>query len=211
MILKFCGFKTKSEVLKLPTLNVNMVGFVHYPKSKRHLEIEQINALAQFVPDGIDKVVVVVNPTFQLIKHILKQTHINAIQLHGEETIAFIKLIRLNFKNIKIIKALPASQNIIDEIERYRPYVDLFIIDTPSKHYGGTGHSFDWTILKRLKQSVPFLIAGGIDANKIKQIETLHLNHVGYDISSGIEANGMKDKNKMLAVIQQLKGVQENV
>lgn len=55
------------------------------------------------------------------------------------------------------------------------------------------------------------LIAGGIDANKIKQIETLHLNHVGYDISSGIEANGMKDKNKMLAVIQQLKGVQENV
>ena len=55
-----------------------------------------------------------------------------------------------------------------------------------------------------LDQSI-FLIAGGIDVDKIKQIETLKLNHLGYDISS-IETDGMKDKNKMLTVIQQVKG-----
>lgn len=59
---------------------------------------------------------------------------------------------------------------------------------------------------KSLDQSIPFLIAGGIDVDKIKQIETLKLNHLGYDISSSIETDGMKDKNKMLTVIQQVKG-----
>lgn len=61
------------------------------------------------------------------------------------------------------------------------------------------------TLLKGLDQSIPFLIAGGIDVDKIKQIETLKLNHLGYDISSSIETDGMKDKNKMLTVIQQVK------
>ncbi len=183
-----------------------MVGFIHYPKSKRHLDIEQINKLSRLLPDEIDRVVVLVNPTLQLIKKIINATNINAIQLHGDETIDFIKQLRLNFKNIKIIKALPATQNIINDINQFKEHIDLFIIDTPSEQYGGTGQSFDWTLLKGLDQSIPFLIAGGIDVDKIKQIETLKLNHLGYDISSSIETDGMKDKNKMLTVIQQVKG-----
>ena len=183
-----------------------MVGFIHYPKSKRHLDIEQINKLSRLLPDEIDRVVVLVNPTLKLIKKIINVTNINAIQLHGEETIDFIKQCRLNFKNIKIIKALPATQNIINDIDQFKEHVDLFIIDTPSEQYGGTGQSFDWTLLKGLDQSIPFLIAGGIDVDKIKQIEMMKLNHLGYDISSGIETDGIKDKNKMLTVIQQVKG-----
>ena len=135
-----------------------MVGFIHYPKSKRHLDIEQINKLSRLLPDEIDRVVVLVNPTLQLIKKIINATNINAIQLHGDETIDFIKQLRLNFKNIKIIKALPATQNIINDINQFKEHIDLFIIDTPSEQYGGTGQSFDWTLLKSLDQSIPFLI-----------------------------------------------------
>lgn len=123
-----------------------MVGFIHYPKSKRHLDIEQINKLSRLLPDEIDRVVVLVNPTLQLIKKIINATNINAIQLHGDETIDFIKQLRLNFKNIKIIKALPATQNIINDINQFKEHIDLFIIDTPSEQYGGTGQSFDWTL-----------------------------------------------------------------
>lgn len=57
-----------------------MVGFIHYPKSKRHLDIEQINKLSRLLPDEIDRVVVLVNPTLQLIKKIINATNINAIQ-----------------------------------------------------------------------------------------------------------------------------------
>lgn len=133
-----------------------MVGFIHYPKSKRHLDIEQINKLSRLLPDEIDRVVVLVNPTLQLIKKIINATNINAIQLHGDETIDFIKQLRLNFKNIKIIKALPATQNIINDINQFKEHIDLFIIDTPSEQYGGTGQSFDWTLLKGLDQFIPF-------------------------------------------------------
>lgn len=205
-ILKFCGFKTKSDILKANSLDIDMIGFIHYPKSKRHLNIEQINYLNQFVAKHINQVIVVVNPTYKELSTLLQQTNVNAIQFHGNETIELIQKVKLNFKNIKIIKALPATQNIINDIDQFKEHVDLFIIDTPSEQYGGTGQSFDWTLLKGLDQSIPFLIAGGIDVDKIKQIEPLKLNHLGYDISSGIETNGMKDKNKMLTVIQQVKG-----
>lgn len=205
-ILKFCGFKTKSDILKANSLDIDMIGFIHYPKSKRHLNIEQINYLNQFVAKHIHRVIVVVNPTYKELNTLLQQTNVNGIQFHGNETIELIQKVKLNFKNIKIIKALPATQNIINDINQFKEHIDLFIIDTPSEQYGGTGQSFDWTLLKGLDQSIPFLIAGGIDVDKIKQIETLKLNHLGYDISSSIETDGMKDKNKMLTVIQQVKG-----
>ncbi|MFY0486619.1 phosphoribosylanthranilate isomerase, partial [Staphylococcus haemolyticus] len=79
----------------------------------------------------------------------------NAIKLHGDETIDFNKQLRLNFKNIKIIKALPSTQNIINDINQFKEHIDLFIIDTPLEQYGGTGQSFDWTLLKGLDQSIP--------------------------------------------------------
>ena len=59
-ILKFCGFKTKSDILKANSLDIDMIGFIHYPKSKRHLNIEQINYLNQFVAKHIHRVIVVV-------------------------------------------------------------------------------------------------------------------------------------------------------
>ncbi|PTF17051.1 phosphoribosylanthranilate isomerase, partial [Staphylococcus devriesei] len=88
----------------------------------------------------------------------------------------------------------------------YKDVVDLFIIDTPSTQYGGTGESFDWSLLNHINIKVPYLIAGGINANKIIQIEKMGLKHAGYDISSGIEIAGDKDKNKMITIIKLVKG-----
>ena len=92
----------------------------------------------------------------------------------------------------------------------YKDFVDLFIIDTPSTQYGGTGESFDWSLLNHIDIEVPYLIAGGIDANKITQIEKMGLKHAGYDISSGIEIAGNKDKNKMITIVKLVKGVLKN-
>ena len=66
-------------------------------------------------------------------------------------------------------------------IIHYQQSVDLFIIDTPSEDFGGTGKVYDWSILKSLSD-IEFLIAGGINLENIKKIEQLNLNHVGYDI-----------------------------
>ncbi|MCS4659752.1 hypothetical protein QAY63_03325 [Staphylococcus aureus] len=113
------------------------------------------------------------------------------------------------YSSIKITKALAADENIIQNINKYKGFVDLFIIDTPSVSYGGTGQTYDWTILKHIKD-IPYLIAGGINSENIQTVNQLKLSHQGYDLASGIEVNGRKDIEKMTAIVNIVKGDRDN-
>jgi phosphoribosylanthranilate isomerase len=211
MKLKFCGFKTLDDVEKAKNLNVDAIGFIHYPKSKRFVDVQTINQFTQLIPDDKEKVVIVVNPSKTTISDLITHTGITTIQLHGDETLATINYIKQIAPQLKIIKALPAKDlaTLQQSIIHYQQSVDLFIIDTPSEDFGGTGKVYDWSILKSLTD-IEFLIAGGINLENIKKIEQLNLNHVGYDIASGIETDGVKDSEKMYEIIEYVKGVQQN-
>ncbi|AYX89780.1 phosphoribosylanthranilate isomerase [Staphylococcus cohnii] len=208
MKLKFCGFKTIEDVYKAKDLDIDAIGFIHYPKSKRYVDIDKIEAFANIIPEDKDKVVIVVNPDYQTLSNLIDNTNITTIQLHGSENLETIHFIRQKKDNIKIIKALPAknANTLAKYIQYYKGFVDRFIIDTPSISYGGTGQSYDWEILKDIAD-VDFLIAGGMDYKNIQSVSKLSLNHNGYDIASGIETNGVKDSEKMQAIIELVKGV----
>ncbi|HDF8198276.1 TPA: phosphoribosylanthranilate isomerase [Staphylococcus aureus] len=193
MKLKFCGFTSIKDVTAASQLPIDAIGFIHYEKSKRHQTITQIKKLASAVPNHID----------------LSNTSINTIQLHGTESIDFIQEIKKKYSSIKITKALAADENIIQNINKYKGFVDLFIIDTPSVSYGGTGQTYDWTILKHIKD-IPYLIAGGINSENIQTVNQLKLSHQGYDLASGIEVNGRKDIEKMTAIVNIVKGDRDN-
>ncbi|GEQ05070.1 phosphoribosylanthranilate isomerase [Staphylococcus gallinarum] len=211
MKLKFCGFKTLDDVEKAKNLNIDAIGVIHYPKSKRFVDVQTINQFTQLIPDDKEKVVIVVNPSKTTISDLITHTGITTIQLHGDETLATINYIKQIAPQLKIIKALPAKDlaTLQQSIIHYQQSVDLFIIDTPSEDFGGTGKVYDWSILKSLTD-IEFLIAGGINLENIKKIEQLNLNHVGYDIASGIETDGVKDSEKMYEIIEYVKGVQQN-
>lgn len=211
MKLKFCGFKTLDDVEKAKNLNIDAIGFIHYPKSKRFVDVQTINQFTQLIPDDKEKVVIVVNPSKTTISDLITHTGITTIQLHGDETLDTINYIKQIAPQLKIIKALPAKDlaTLQQSIIHYQQSVDLFIIDTPSEDFGGTGKVYDWSILKSLSD-IEFLIAGGINLENIKKIEQLNLNHVGYDIASGIETDGVKDSEKMYEIIEYVKGVQQN-
>ncbi|WP_436881600.1 phosphoribosylanthranilate isomerase [Staphylococcus gallinarum] len=211
MKLKFCGFKTLDDVEKAKNLNIDAIGFIHYPKSKRFVDVQTINQFTQLIPDDKEKVVIVVNPSKTTISDLITHTGITTIQLHGDETLATINYIKQIAPQLKIIKALPAKDlaTLQQSIIHYQQSVDLFIIDTPSEDFGGTGKVYDWSILKSLPD-IEFLIAGGINLENIKKSEQLNLNHVGYDIASGIETDGVKDSEKMYEIIEYVKGVQQN-
>ena len=98
---------------------------------------------------------VVVNPQMSTIKRIINQTDINTIQLHGNESIQLIRNIKKLNSKIRIIKAIPATRNLNNNIQKYKDEIDMFIIDTPSITYGGTGQSFDWKLLK-IKRALIF-------------------------------------------------------
>lgn len=94
MKLKFCGFKTFEDVNKAKDLNIDAIGFIHYPNSKRYVEIDKIQAFANLIPKDKDKVVIVVNPDHQTISHLIDNTNITTIQLHGTENLETIHFIR---------------------------------------------------------------------------------------------------------------------
>lgn len=207
MKLKFCGFRQLSDVKKAKDLDIDAMGFIHFPKSKRFVDIQTIRQFTDVIPDDKEKVVILVNPDYDVIDRLIEETGITSMQLHGEEPLATISYIRQKSKDIKIIKALPAkdSESLLTAIEYYKHVVDQFIIDTPSQNYGGTGKVYDWEILK-VVNDIDYLIAGGINYENIQKIEKLSLQHSGYDIASGIETNNDKDKCKMQSIIELVKG-----
>lgn len=207
MKLKFCGFRQLSDVKKAKDLDIDAMGFIHFPKSKRFVDIQTIRQFTDVIPDDKEKVVILVNPDYDVIDSLIEETGITSMQLHGEEPLATISYIRQKSKDIKIIKALPAkdSGSLLTAIEYYKHVVDQFIIDTPSQNYGGTGKVYDWEILKDVND-IDYLIAGGINYENIQKIEKLSLQHSGYDIASGIETNNDKDKCKMQSIIELVKG-----
>ncbi|MGW7828549.1 phosphoribosylanthranilate isomerase [Staphylococcus xylosus] len=207
MKLKFCGFRQLSDVKKAKDLDIEAMGFIHFPKSKRFVDIQTIRQFTDVIPNDKEKVVILVNPDYDVIDSLIEETGITSIQLHGEEPLATISYIRQKSKDIKIIKALPAkdSESILAAIEYYKHVVDQFIIDTPSQNYGGTGKVYDWEILE-VVNDIDYLIAGGINYENIQKIEKLSLQHSGYDIASGIETNNDKDKGKMQSIIELVKG-----
>lgn len=210
MKLKFCGFRTLADVNKAKDLNIDAMGFIHFPKSKRYVDIQTIKQLAEVIPDDKEKVVIVVDPDYDTITNLIVQTQISTIQLHGNEPLEIVDFIKKSNTNIKVIKALPATdqQTLTTAIDYYKDNVDMFIIDTPSKSYGGTGEVYDWEMLETIND-VNYLIAGGMNYDNIQAVASLGLAHQGYDIASGIETNNEKDMEKMTAIIKLVKGANE--
>ncbi|MCZ6925606.1 MAG: phosphoribosylanthranilate isomerase, partial [Rickettsia endosymbiont of Ixodes persulcatus] len=196
-----------ADVKKAKDLDIDAMGFIHFPKSKRFVDIQSIRQFTEVIPDDKEKVVILVNPDYDVIDSLIEETGITSIQLHGEEPLATISYIRQKSKDIKIIKALPAkdSESLLTAIEFYKHVIDQFIIDIPSQNYGGTGKVYDWEILEVIND-IDYLIAGGINYENIKKIEKLSLQHSGYDIASGIETSNVKDKCKMQSIIEHVKG-----
>ncbi|EKU47093.1 phosphoribosylanthranilate isomerase [Staphylococcus massiliensis] len=204
MYIKFCGFKRLVEVEVAVELGVNAIGFIHYPKSKRHVSIEEMKTLSQAIPSKIDRVAVLVNPKMALIDEILTQTSINTIQLHGNEEPGYIKDIKDKYPDVKIFKAIPASTKTSRIMRLYESLVDVFIIDTPSSQRGGTGETFKWSLVKAIKDT-PFLLAGGINSDNVEQAKHISQCLIGFDLSSGIEVDGYKSQEKMEAFINTIK------
>ncbi|CAM3061911.1 N-(5'-phosphoribosyl)anthranilate isomerase [Staphylococcus argensis] len=148
------------------------------------------------------------NPSRATIDDLATKTPMTTLQLHGNEPLEIIQYIREHHPDLRIIKALSAHnhEELQTRLDYYINQVDELIIDTPSQDYGGTGQTYDWEILHGI-HDVPFMIAGGLNYDHIQTIKQMDLNHHGYDIASGIETEGRKDLDKMIRIIESVKGV----
>ncbi|WP_278554887.1 phosphoribosylanthranilate isomerase [Elizabethkingia bruuniana] len=196
--LKVCGLAHRGQIQELQKFGVDFLGFIFYPKSPRyvlnHLNMEQISEIKH-----LGKVGVFVNEDVAIVSDIAKQAHLNYIQLHGDENIEYILNLKKLLLDTQIIKVFRIGQEVNTEvlkskISEFETYADLFLFDTDSKAYGGTGETFNWSVLNQLDLQKPYLLSGGISSENIASIESLKTKPFALDINSKFE-NSPGDKN----------------
>jgi phosphoribosylanthranilate isomerase len=192
MKLKICGLKYKANIEQIAQLDVDYLGFIFYPKSKRDVgedfDLPPIN-------NKIKKVGVFVNANLNYIIEKVKKYNLNAVQFHGDETVEYCKLAKEQLPKIEIIKAFGIDEQFnFDTLTPYVNHCDYFLFDTKTKEYGGSGHRFDWKILEKYNHALPYFLSGGIGLEEVEQIKKLKLNLFAIDVNSKFEIEpGLKD------------------
>jgi tryptophan synthase beta chain len=206
--IKICGIKSLEDVKRVNEAQPDYIGFV-FAKSKRHIDYELACNLKSKLDKNIQAVGVFVNEEMNFIKKLCEENIIDIIQLHGDEDADYILELK-KFVDKPIIKAirLKTEKNEINLMtEAFENNVDYFLFDTHKQfEYGGTGEKFDWNIIKGYAKS--FFLAGGLD--KFNIVEAIRLvNPYCVDVSSGVETNGIKDKNKVIEIVNLVRGVKQ--
>ena len=199
--IKICGLKRKEDIDYVNLCKPDYVGFV-FAGTKRKITEEKAKELSRLVSPEIVKVGVFVNEEIEMIVRLLQDKIIDMVQLHGTEDEDYISSLREKMNRGKIIKAIPiASPESLQGNDQLD--VDYLLFDTFSqKEYGGTGQTFDWNLIQNIHK--PFFLAGGINNENVEQaIKQLHPYAV--DVSSAVETDGLKDKEKIVEIVSRVK------
>ena len=206
LIVKICGLSTPETLDAALGAGADMVGFVFFPPSPRHLQFDVARALGQRVRGRAQKVALTVDADPAFLQSIVEALGPDILQLHGAESVAQITAIRRKF-GLPVMKAVPiAVKEDLVRIGTYATVADRLLFDAraprDATRPGGLGNTFDWHLLKNVRSGVPFMLSGGLDATNI--VDALRITRAtGIDVSSGVErAPGVKDVDKMIAFVR---------
>ena len=205
LIVKICGIKTPAILDAAIEAGADMVGFVHFTRSPRHVSIEDLATLIGEARGRVETCVLLVNPDNSCVAEVAALGP-DWIQLHGPESPHRVEAIRAE-AGVEIIKAVPiGSAEDVKNIASFVDVADRILLDAkPPKgadRPGGLGETFDWALLEGLDPSIPFLLSGGLTPQTVAEaIKTVR--PFGVDVSSGVEsAPGVKDKRLIEAFIR---------
>ena len=197
MKLKVCGLKYQENIKDVLEVTPDFLGFIFYPPSPRF-----VGELAPSFVKGINnikKVGVFVNASLPEVLETKEKYGLELIQLHGDESPEYVSEAKKN--GLKVIKVFRINDKLPENLTAFQTNAELFLFDTDSKAYGGSGKQFDWELLKDV--SHPFLLSGGIGPEDIFQIKALSLKYLqGIDVNSKVE---VEPGRKSISLIKQLK------
>ncbi len=198
-LVKICGLNTSDAVDAALKVGADMIGFVFFDKSPRHVSLEKVASLGARVGSGAAKVLLTVDADDALLAAAIAALAPDFLQLHGAETPTRVAAVRANF-GVKVIKAIGVGERAnLDQIPRYENIADMLLFDAKpaADRPGGNGRAFDWRLLAGVETKKPWLLAGGLDAQNVARA-LFETGAPGVDVSSGVEsAAGVKDADKM--------------
>lgn len=185
--VKFCGLKRPCDIVWANELHPDYAGFV-FAGTKRRVSDELAAELRRELDPSIPAVGVFVDDEPQHMASLVKKGVIQLVQLHGQEDEAFVQQIQTDL-GVPVIKAFSIANQ--DDVTRaLESRADYILLDQGK---GGTGKVFDWSLLKGIGR--PYFLAGGLTPQNAAQAAALQ--PYALDVSSGIETDGVKDREKI--------------
>jgi phosphoribosylanthranilate isomerase len=206
LTVKICGLSTPEALDVALDAGADMVGFVFFAPSPRHVAFDTARALGQRVRGRAQKVALSVDADDALLDAVVEALRPDLLQLHGTETPARVAALRQRF-GLPVMKAIAVeAKSDLAAVAIYRTSADCLLFDARAPREatrpGGLGKAFDWHLLENLDPGLPFMLSGGLDADNVG--EALRITRApGVDVSSGVErAPGEKDPDKIRAFIR---------
>ena len=209
--VKICGLDRPETVDGAVNAGAEMLGFVFYPPSPRNLTASAASRLTNRVPASVKRVGLFVDPTDEMITTVLNQNVLDLIQLHGNEPPERVTEIKC-FTSLEVIKVLKISDFYdLRYVSIYQGVADWLMFDALAPKDmkgalpGGNALSFDWNILARANIPTPWILAGGLNLENVKEAMSTSGAKV-VDVSSGVEKlPGVKCVEKIKSFIRAVK------
>jgi phosphoribosylanthranilate isomerase len=204
-VVKICGLSTPDTLDVALDAGADMVGFLVFPPSPRHVSMETARVLGARVCGRALKVALSVDADDGLLAASIAALAPDILQLHGKESPERVMAVKSRF-GLPVMKAIPVETAAdLGAVAPYAGVVDRLLFDARAPRGatrpGGLGKAFDWRLLEGLDSPLPFMLSGGLDAENVA--DALRITRAqGVDVSSGVEsAPGVKDADKIRAFI----------
>lgn len=202
--VKICGMTSLEDAMKAHALGADMAGFIFFEKSPRRIEPEKARAIIEGLPRDLLKVGLFLDQDLEFVRKCAGRCRLDMLQLHGEESADYCGEIRKDFTIIKTFRIKEKAD--LGNINSYGESADFYLFDTFVEGVpGGTGKTFDWSLLGGAVLSRPIFLAGGLNPGNVKKaIEKTRPYAV--DAASGVERSpGIKDYKLMKEFIENAK------
>ena len=197
--IKICGITRVEDARSAAQAGADAIGLVFFPPSPRFLSLRQARAIRAALPPFVSAVALFVNAPREEVTRVIEEVVPDVLQFHGEESPEYCASFGLPY-----IKACRVKRG-VDLLEYLRPFSGAsgWLADAYVEGYGGTGTSFDWSVVPA-QRARPLILSGGLALDNVA--EAVHrVRPWGVDVSSGVEfAKGIKDAAKIAAFITEV-------
>ncbi len=190
LAIKICGITRPEDAAAAAALGATHIGINFWPGSRRHVTVDQARPIVAVLPAHIVKVGVFVDATPAEVSKIAVSLDLDLVQFHGDENLVTCEIFTGRY-----IRALRVTAGAPLDPRAYPGAVAL-LLDAPSPGYGGSGHTFDWSLARALGAR-PFFLAGGLHPGNVAEAVRA-VRPFGVDVASGVEQSpGIKDPDKL--------------
>jgi phosphoribosylanthranilate isomerase len=198
--VKICGITNWADARKAVEEGANFLGFNFFRKSPRYITPAAARRIISRLPKRTKAVGVFVNETEANILATARWAGLQRLQLHGDESPEMVKRLRREFPVIKAIRVRSGLQ--LSQLNRFAKADALLLDGFDGKHYGGTGKTFAWRVVRRVSVKRKLFLAGGLTPENVHDAIRIGKPYA-VDVCSGVESRpGKKDSQRIVAFMR---------